>query len=284
MGAANQGQHPGCWQLYVLLSVSAVARSLLVLIGSNASRGAGKNHICLDSHYVECNFDNSTIIAGTWIDGGKELNVTGADPDVCPKAPALPIPAPWYLWQNGSAPSCPGGCGQNVSQANGTVVCMKETDMGQSVVADSFCMGSNGTKPSPLTRQCPASAPCLPGPSCFASGGGWTGFDSAGPAGCGLGGKTNMDGGSQKGVHTCECKTASGSWEAQTRGSTQDANDCKNHICLDASYTSCRFDKWTIITGTWNTQWKELNVTGADPKVCPKAPPLPKAARRVVAA
>ena len=62
---------------------------------------AGKNHICLDAHYVECNFDNSTIITGNWIDGGKQLNVTGADPDLCPKAPALPIPKPWYLWQNG---------------------------------------------------------------------------------------------------------------------------------------------------------------------------------------
>ena len=62
---------------------------------------AGKNHICLDAHYVECAFDNSTIITGNWIDGGKQLNVTGADPDLCPKAPALPIPKPWYLWQNG---------------------------------------------------------------------------------------------------------------------------------------------------------------------------------------
>ena len=69
--------------------------------GSTQDAGNCKNHICLDAHYVECNFDNSTIITGNWIDGGKQLNVTGADPDVCPKAPALPIPAPWYLWQNG---------------------------------------------------------------------------------------------------------------------------------------------------------------------------------------
>ena len=33
---------------------------------------------------------------------------------------------------------------------------------------------------------------------------------------------------------------------------------------------------WLLITGTWDTTWKELNVTGADPKVCPSAPPLPK--------
>ncbi len=148
--------------------------------------------------------------------------------------------------------------------------------MGQSVVADSFCMGLSGTKPAPLTRQCPASAPCLPGPSCFASGGGWTGFDAAGHSGCGLGGKTNMDGGSHTGVHTCQCKTEGGAWETQTRGATQDANDCKNHICLDANYVVCKFDKWPVIQGIWNAQWKQLNVTGADPKVCPKAPPLPK--------
>ena len=69
--------------------------------GSTQDAGNCKNHICLDAHYVECNFDNSTIITGNWIDGGKQLNVTGADPDVCPKAAPLPIPAPWYLWQNG---------------------------------------------------------------------------------------------------------------------------------------------------------------------------------------
>jgi len=212
--------------------------------GGTQDAGSCKNHICLDAKYVECNFDNSTIITGNWIDGGKQLNVTGADPDVCPKAPALPVPKPWYLWQNGSAPSCQGGCGQNATQANGTVVCMKETDMGQSVVADSFCLGDGGTKPDPLTRQCVATAPCLPGPSCFASGGGWTGFDSSGPSGCGLGGKTNMDGGgSHSGIHKCECKTAGGAWVEQTRGATQDANDCKNHICLDQSYVACKFDR-----------------------------------------
>ena len=74
--------------------------------------------------------------------------------------------------------------------------------MGQSVVADSFCMSSNGTKPAPLTRECPASAPCLPGPSCFASGGGWTGFDSSGEGACGPpSSKTNMDDGAHAGIH-----------------------------------------------------------------------------------
>ena len=150
--------------------------------------------------------------------------------------------------------------------------------MGQSVVADSLC---TEPKPAPLTRDCVASAPCLPGPSCMVSGGGWTGFGSAGNSGCGLGGKTNMDGGGGTGIHKCSCQTKAGAWELQTRGSTQDANNCKNHICLDSEYVACKFDLWLLITGTWDEKWKQLNVTGADPKVCPKAPALPKASKNV---
>ena len=112
MGAPNEGQHARRWQLYAPVeqiqhttlhfsdAASDVARVVCVHPYGRPCC-AGKNHICLDAHYVECNFDNSTIITGNWIDGGKQLNVTGADPDVCPKAPALPIPEPWYLWQNG---------------------------------------------------------------------------------------------------------------------------------------------------------------------------------------
>ena len=191
--------------------------------GNAQSANGCKNHICLNKEYVACKYDGSLIITGTWNDKWKELNVTGADPDVCPKAPPLPVPAPWYLWQNGSSPSCPGGCGHNATSANGTVVCMKETDLVQTKVDDSFCMEP---KPAVMTRACVPTAPCLPGPACFASGGvhprilnlssqlvrwpmesvmtdcvrtgGWTGFDAAGPGGCGLGGKTNMDGGARR--------------------------------------------------------------------------------------
>ena len=74
--------------------------------------------------------------------------------------------------------------------------------MGQSVVADSFCLGSAGTKPAPVTRQCPSTEPCAP-VFCMASGGGWTGFDASGEGACGPpSSKTNMDGGgSHAGIH-----------------------------------------------------------------------------------
>ena len=99
--------------------------------------------------------------------------------------------------------------------------------MGQSVVADSFCLGDGGTKPDPLTRQCPETEPCV-SVFCMASGGGWTGFDSTGEGACGPpSSKTNMDGGgAHSGIHNCSCRTADGPWEVQTRGGTQDAGSC----------------------------------------------------------
>ena len=153
---------------------------------------------------------------------------------------------------------------------------MKETDLSESKVDDSFC--SYAPKPAARTAQCVATAPCLSGPHCSASGGGWTGFDASGPGGCGLGGKTNLDGGSGShgGIHNCTCaKSLDGPWELQTRNGNQNANGCKNLICQDKDYVACKFDIWLLITGSWDEKWKQLNVTGADPKVCPKAPPLP---------
>ena len=238
-----------------------------------------KNHICLDALYTACRFDGSVIITGKWT--GKTLNVTGADPDLCPAATKLPVPAPWYHWSNGSSPSCNSTCGRPASVATGTVVCTKETDLSSATVADSFCAG-NGTKPPALTRQCPATQPCVSGPYCFVSGGGWTGFDASGLGGCGAGSsKSNMDDGGSKVNHTCQCQTKTGApWVNQTRGhATSSAGNCKNHICLTPLYSACRYDGALIIEGTWDAPGSPgprlLNVTAADPKVCPNAPPLP---------
>ena len=122
-------------------------------------------------------------------------------------------------------------------------------------------------KPAPLTRDCPSTEPCAP-VFCMSSGGGWTGFDASGEGACGApSSKTNMDGGgSHAGIHNvrpfrhhcvrasmagevltcvlfmetqCSCRTATGPWELQTRGSTQDAGNCTqselyHHSRLDA--------------------------------------------------
>merc|ERR1711998_766015 len=106
---------------------------------------------------------------------------------------------------------------------------MGEHDVSSRIVPDKLCLANlSMSKPVPLHRACPATAPCIAGPHCFASGGGWTGFDSAGPAGCGKGGKTNMDGGNPNGIHICSCRTDTGPWVVQRRGATQDAFSCKN--------------------------------------------------------
>eukprot|EP01048_Picozoa_sp_COSAG05_P025630 COSAG05_NODE_6612_length_931_cov_0.855769_2_plen_86_part_01 len=83
-----------------------------------------------------------------------------------------------------------------------------------------------------------------------------------------------MDDGTGPSIHVCECSTTGAApWAMQTRGHASNAMDCKNHICLDALYTACRFDGSVIITGKWTG--KTLNVTGADPDLCPAATKLP---------